>query len=336
MATATRPQPRPTHERRADVEHDSGWRNVELPGRGTTYAFVGPQPSPSAPTVVLLHGWTATGSLNWAATMTTLADRFRVVVLDHRGHGQGIRDNDKFTLEDCADDAVALLDVLGVDSAIFVGYSMGGPIAQLIWRRHADRVDGLVLCATAADFSTRPDQQPLVGTLDQLQRAGRVIPPSVRRRMYRPLVSGLVNDPAKRDELLDAMNSHEQRTIHEAGRAIRQFRSTGWIGEIDVPVVVVVTGRDRLVRPARQRKLARAIPGAHTITVDAGHLAAFTSPDLIADAVATGCDQIAARIVLPHRRHRFGRALRRLFRGRRRDARAASVIGYGAPSSSDG
>jgi pimeloyl-ACP methyl ester carboxylesterase len=336
MATATRPQPRLTQVRGADVEADSGWRDVELPGRGTTYAYDRPHPSPSAPTVVLLHGWTATGSLNWAATMATLADRFRVVVLDHRGHGRGIRDDDRFTLEDCADDAVALLDVLGVGAAIFVGYSMGGPIAQLIWRRHRERVNGLVLCATAADFSTRPDQQPLVGTLDQLQRAGRVMPPSVRRRVYRPLVSGLVDDPTKRDELLDAMSSHEQRTILEAGRAIRRFRSTDWIGEIDVPVVVVVTGRDRLVRPARQRQLARAIPGAHTITVDAGHLAAFTCPDLIADAVATGCDQIASRIVVPTRRHRFRRAISRLLRGRRgRPHLPASVIGGSAPSSSD-
>jgi pimeloyl-ACP methyl ester carboxylesterase len=320
MATATRPQPLPTPQRGADVENDAGWRNVELPGRGTTYAYVGSQPTPSAPTVVLLHGWTATGSLNWAATMTTLADRFRVVVLDHRGHGRGIRDDGTFTLEDCADDAVALLDVLGVTTAIFVGYSMGGPIAQLIWRRHADRVDGLVLCATAADFTTRPDQQPLVGTLDQLQRAGRVMPPWFRRRAFRPLVTGLVNDPGKRDELIDAMSSHEQRTIYEAGRAIRRFRSTDWIGEIAVPVVVVVTDRDRLVRPSRQRQLARAIPGAHTITVDAGHLAAFTSPDLIADAVATGCAQIASRIVLPNRRHRLGRAISRLFRRRRERA----------------
>ena len=137
MVTTTRPRSQPTQRRRTGVEHDPAWRNVELPGRGTTYAYDRPHPSPSAPTVVLLHGWTATGSLNWATTMTRLADRFRVVVLDHRGHGQGIRDDDKFTLEDCADDAVALLDVLGVGTAIFVGYSMGGPIAQLIWRRHA-------------------------------------------------------------------------------------------------------------------------------------------------------------------------------------------------------
>ena len=316
MATAARPQPLPTRSG-ADAENDAGWRKVDLPGRGTTYAFDRPHQSPSAPTVVLLHGWTATGSLNWATTMTALTDRFRVVALDHRGHGRGIREYDTFTLEDCADDAIALLDVLGVSTAIFVGYSMGGPIAQLIWRRHADRVDGLVLCATAADFTTTPHQRRVVGALDQMQRVGQVVPPSVRRHMARPLVTRMVSDPDKRDELLDAVSGYTERTIHEAGQVARTFRSTGWVGEIDVPVVVVITRRDRVVRPLRQRQLARAIPGAHTITVDAGHLAAFTSPGVIADAVVTGCDQIASRIVLPTRRHRFGRSISRLFRARR-------------------
>ena len=53
-----------------------------------------------------------------------------------------------FRLEDCADDVVALADELGVRSFIPVGYSMGGPIAQLVWKRHPSRVEGMVLCAT--------------------------------------------------------------------------------------------------------------------------------------------------------------------------------------------
>ncbi len=321
MVTITRPQPQPTPERQANGEHRSGWHAVDLPGRGTTYAFDRPHPSPSAPTVVLLHGWTATGSLNWATTITELAARFRVVALDHRGHGQGIREYDTFSLEDCADDAVALLDVLGVSTAIFVGYSMGGPIAQLVWRRHGERVNGLVLCATAADFTTTREQQPLVDALDQLQRAGRVVPPWVRRHIARPLVTGLVSDPAKRGELLDAVSGYTQRTIHEAGQVARTFRSTDWIGEIDVPVAVVVTRRDRVVQPSRQRHLAKVIPGAHTITVDAGHLAAFTRPDLIADAIGTGCDQIAADTAPTARRPRLAQSINRMFRTRRQRTR---------------
>jgi pimeloyl-ACP methyl ester carboxylesterase len=301
----------------AGVEHGAGWRSVELPDRGTTYAYDRPHPSPTAPTVVLLHGWTATGALNWAATMDALGERYRVVALDHRGHGRGIRGADEFTLEDCADDAVALLDVLGVRTAIFVGYSMGGPIAQLIWRRHRARVSGLVLCATAADFTMPPAHVPFAEVLDQLQqRTTRIMPAWVRRRVAGPLRTGRVSAAAMRSELSDSMSRHAEHTIDVAGRAIRRFRSIDWIGDIDVPVVVVVTERDLIVRPSRQRQLATSIPDARMITVDAGHLAAFTQPGLIADAVATACAEISPRSA-PSRRHRFVRSIRRLFSRRR-------------------
>ncbi len=129
-------------------------RSVELPGRGTTFVrrLAGPE---GAPTVVLLHGWTVNAALNWFAVFEPLAEHVHVVALDHRGHGRGIRTWRRFRLEDCADDVVALADQLGIDRIIPVGYSMGGPIAQLVWRRHPDRVDGLVLCATSRTFGTR-------------------------------------------------------------------------------------------------------------------------------------------------------------------------------------
>jgi 3-oxoadipate enol-lactonase len=276
----------------ASPDERSAWRNIELVGRGTTFACDQPGPSSEAPTVVLLHGWTATGSLNWAKTITALRERYRVIALDHRGHGRGIRSEEAFTLEDCADDAVALIDALGVRTAIFVGYSMGGPIAQLIWLRHRDRVSGLVLCATAADFTTTPDPWPLARALEEMHRATRVIPRSVRLQVARPLLGGLVADPEIRDELLGAISSHEERAIREAGREIRRFKSTSWIGEVEVPVVVIVTGRDRIVRPELQRQLAASIPGARTIEIDGAHLAAFTRPDLTAGAIAAACDTI--------------------------------------------
>lgn len=303
----------------------SGWRPIELVGRGVTWACDQPGPTRNAPTVVLLHGWTATGSLNWAPTIATLSEGYRVIALDHRGHGRGIRSVDAFTLEDCADDAVALLDALGVRTAIFVGYSMGGPIAQLIWRRHPGRVAGLVLCATSSDFTTTPDRWPIVRALDEIQRATRLLPRSVRLRVAGPLLGGLVADPGIRDHLLDALHSHEERAIHEAGRAIRRFDSSRWIGEVDVPAAVVITERDRLVPPRRQRRLAAAIPGARVIRLDGAHLAAFTRPDLTARAVAAACDAIAPPRAGGGRRRLVGR-LRQLVGRRRRRRRDQARI----------
>src|SRR5437867_975646 len=123
-------------------------RRVELPGRGTTFVRQVEGP-PGAPTLLLLHGWMASGGLNWFRVFDALGEHFNVIAVDMRGHGRGIRNGRRFRLADCADDAAATLDVLGVGPVIAVGYSLGGPVAQLLWRRHRDRVEGLVLCSTA-------------------------------------------------------------------------------------------------------------------------------------------------------------------------------------------
>ena len=88
-------------------------RIVELRGRGTMRVYEAPGPA-GAPTLALLHGLAATGRLNWATSVPALAERFRVVVVDHRGHGHGIRTR-HFHLVDCADDVLALADVLGIE-----------------------------------------------------------------------------------------------------------------------------------------------------------------------------------------------------------------------------
>ncbi len=85
-----------------------------FPRRGNTWIRELHGPSPDAPTVVLLHGLGATGALNWFPAFGALARHFRVVAMDHRGHGRGIRSRRPFRLEDCADDVAALIDELGV------------------------------------------------------------------------------------------------------------------------------------------------------------------------------------------------------------------------------
>ena len=89
-------------------------RRVELPGRGMTFVRTVAGPSPDAPTVLLLHGWVASGGLNWYQAFGPLSEHFNVIAPDLRGHGRGLRSWRRFRLSDCADDCAALLDVLGV------------------------------------------------------------------------------------------------------------------------------------------------------------------------------------------------------------------------------
>src|SRR4051812_40974634 len=126
-------------------------RRIHLPGRGTTFAreIVGP---PGAPTLMLIHGWMASAGLNWFTSFDTLGAQFNVVALDLRGHARGIRSRRPFRVSDCADDIAALCEQLELEHVIAVGYSLGGPVAQLLWRRHPELVSGLVLAATADTF----------------------------------------------------------------------------------------------------------------------------------------------------------------------------------------
>ncbi|HLI55037.1 MAG TPA: alpha/beta fold hydrolase, partial [Acidimicrobiales bacterium] len=99
-------------------ERGLGWstapegRWLSLGVRGRTWIREEPGPE-GARAVVMLHGLGATGGLNWAGAQSVLRDRFRMFTIDLRGHGRGIRTR-RFRLEDCADDAAAMIRALGL------------------------------------------------------------------------------------------------------------------------------------------------------------------------------------------------------------------------------
>src|SRR4051794_17908277 len=127
-------------------------RRIELPASGGTTFVRRVDGPPGAPTLLLLHGWVASAGLNWFQVFEPLRAHFNIVAPDLRGHARGLRTPKVFRLADCADDCAATLEQLDTGPVIAVGYSMGGPVAQLMWRRHRDLIDGLVLCATSAGF----------------------------------------------------------------------------------------------------------------------------------------------------------------------------------------
>jgi 3-oxoadipate enol-lactonase len=136
-------------------------RLVELPGRGSTYV-VDSGPVADLPTFVLLHSVACTGLLTWYPSLAVMREFGRVVVFDQRWHGSGIV-SPRFLLDDCADDVAPLADELGIGTFVPVGYSMGSLVAQLVWQRHRDRVDALVLCAAAAAFGRATHERVVAG-----------------------------------------------------------------------------------------------------------------------------------------------------------------------------
>ncbi|MEZ5144153.1 MAG: alpha/beta hydrolase [Acidimicrobiales bacterium] len=263
-------------------------RRVDLPGRGTTFVreLDGP---PGAPTVVLLHGWIASGGINWYQVFGPAARHFRVLAPDLRGHGRGVRSRKRFTLADCADDVAVLLEQLEIPSAIVVGYSMGGPVAELLWKRHRRKVDGLVLCATSHSFvpgmRARLTFTTMMAAAAGTTRAGQLftlLPRSIARQLA-PVTTKGRPDTLQRWAAAE-MRRHDWRMILEAGNAIGHFNASRWIGDVDVPTAVVVTTRDRALVPAQQAKLAFAIPHAAIHRIEDGHTVC-TSPEFAAPVV---------------------------------------------------
>ncbi len=270
-------------------------RLVDLPGRGTTRVWECAGP-PGADTVVLIHGVACTAELNWGKVFAPLGRDFRVVATDLRGHGDGIRLRSRFQLEDCADDIAALAGVLDIGRFAAVGYSMGGMVAQLLYRRHVALLSGLVLCSTAGNARGSRAEQLAAQAMPAVAAALRWNP--LLHLMGAEFVGmallGRIDDPATSRWARAQLSRTTLATVVSATEAVCEFSSDSWIGQVDVPTAVVVTDRDRVVPPGRQLELARAIPGASVHHLNADHGACVNAPHLFAPALLEACRSVAA------------------------------------------
>jgi 3-oxoadipate enol-lactonase len=246
---------------------------------------------PGAPTVVLLHGWTATSDLNFYTCYDPLGQHFRVLAMDHRGHGTGIRTRRRFRLEDCADDVAEMLDAEGAGPAVALGYSMGGAVAQLLAHRHPDSVRGLVLAATAAQFKARYNDRLSFLGLRGLARLARLTPAQARSWLSNQLYLDR-KSASWAPWAVDEAAAHDWRMVLEAGGAIGSFRSAPWLGELDAPTAIVVTMQDEVVPLRHQIQLFEAIPHARALRIDAGHDAVVARPDRAVPVLVEACRSV--------------------------------------------
>jgi 3-oxoadipate enol-lactonase len=223
--------------------------------------------------------------------------------MDHRGHGRGIRSRRPFRLQDCADDVVAMADAMETDRFIPVGYSMGGPIAQLVWRRHRDRVSGLVLCATSRRFAgSDVRQRAMFGGLFGLSMASRLAPAEVRRRLVMAAMNRRPSQVPLNAWAIDELSRHDPAELLQAGYAIGGFDSRPWIHEVDVPTAVVVTRQDQVVSPRYQLALAESIPNATVHMVEGSHSVCVERPGRFVPVLIDACRSVSQRAAATARR----------------------------------
>ena len=257
--------------------------------------------------MLLLHGWMATAALNWYGALSYLGERFHVVAPNLRGHGRGGRECPPFSLEACSDDLASLVQTLGLRGMVVVGYSMGGAVAQVLARRHADVLGGVVLCATAATFARRIQLRPLVRVAGRAASdAARGWPEGAavflrwrlarhdRAVAARRARSGTGAEAPAVDWVLEERRLSHLAAFIESGAELNAYDSRPWLPDLAaVPAAAVVTLRDRVVAPWRQEAMAARWPGCRRYEVDAGHDAVVAHPELLLPVLARACAELA-------------------------------------------
>ena len=275
-------------------------RIEHVPGRGEVLVREIPADS-DKPTILLLHGWTLSADLNWFTVYDTLARHGRVLAIDQRGHGRGLRSEEPFSLEEAADDAAAVVDHLGAAPAIVVGYSMGASVGLVQWRRHAGSVRGLVLQSAGLQWRASLRERVLwtgMATVEYGLRFGT--PKGLTERYLRMATEQNPDLKPYLPWLKAEVRRGDPTNIAAASRSLSAFDSREWAGSIDVPTTVVVSEQDRLIRPRRQHELAEAIPGAEVIEVDAAHNGWMVKPDDVADALDRAVGSVVRRSAARH------------------------------------
>lgn len=271
-------------------------RTLMLPGRGEAFVRMHRHADPAAPWLLLLHGWTASGDVQFFTAYEALAQHYSFVAVDHRGHGRGMRTARRFELEDAADDAAAVVGQLGIGPVITIGYSMGGPISLLLAHRHPQLVRAMVVQATALEWRATRFERARWKTV-------RLVGPMMRSWAYpRWLRYGLTKLLGVGHELEAFVPWVEAETrrgdplaIVQAGRALSRYDARPWAGSLGKPAAMLLTSRDRLVLPHKQRELAAALR-AHVVEVDGDHLVTLESPKVYSDATLVLVDHLTGRL----------------------------------------
>ena len=234
------------------------------------------------PPLLLGHSLLLDGRM-WDALVPRLARAYRVYNIDARAHRRSTTPG-PFTLEDLADDWLALIDQEQIDRALLCGLSMGGMTAMRLALRAPHRVAAMALLDTSADPEP-PVQRRAYRLMGEIQRRVRLDPllaPLVRRKMFGATTRSERPDIVERGVSLVLEN--EPRLLYPAVRAVFDRPSIAQhLKDIHTPTLVIVGEEDVATPPSRSERIAAAIPGAILTRIrGAGHLSAMEQPDAVA------------------------------------------------------
>ena len=231
----------------------------------------------------------------WVSQLLMLSQTHQVIVFDNRGAGRTDAPEQPYSTEDMAEDAIALLDKLGIDRTHILGFSMGGLIAQVLATKYPNRVRSLILASTAAKLPAIT-QQVIQGWAQLLKEKLR---PSIRVKVQLPwlFTEQFLQNNTRLEELINlSLRYPYQPTVSGfTGQvtACITHNMQGQLSSITSPTLVLVGQADILISAQASQELALQIPNAELQTIaNASHNFFWEMPDRF--------NQVVLNFVLNH------------------------------------
>lgn len=230
-----------------------------------------------------------TGSLGtrlsmWDPQVRALADRYRVVRCDVRGHGGSPVPAGPYSIAQLGADLVALLDTLKLESAHLCGLSIGGMMSLWAAAHAPERVQRLIVCCTTARFA----DDARAGYIERARRVRaqglEAIADAVHGRWFTEAFA------ARRPDVVEGIRRDLVATSRDGYaaccEALAALDLTPELSQIRAPTLVITGSSDQATPPAYGEAIAAAIPGARCEPVPAAHLANLECPERVNELLA--------------------------------------------------
>ena len=246
----------------------------------------------SGPPIVMGHSILCSGVM-WMYQLPKLAEHYRVINIDQRGHGRSVPATGPYELPDMAEDAFAVLDHIGIERAVWAGLSMGGMVAMHAAVTAPDRVAALLLLDTHAGEETMYKKLKYRAMSFGAKAFGiRPFFPAVI-----PLLFGRTT-LAENQTLVDEWKPrfeeiHVPSLATAVGALTRRPSILRDLGEVRCPSLVIVGDEDASLPPILSREIVDALPNASLVVIPkAGHLSALEQPEAVTEAMVSFLDEV--------------------------------------------
>lgn len=228
------------------------------------YEIEGPD---NAPVLVLSNSLGTTMDM-WLPQLPALTEHFRVMRYDTRGHGQSEVTTGPYSIAQLGRDVVALLDGLNIPSAHFCGLSMGGMTGIWLGVNAPDRIGRLVLCNTSAAIGVPEVWNARIAKVKQ--DGMESIIDGVLERWF--TADFLVHATAQVERVRQMLRNTSAEGYVANCAAVRDMDQRSELSRITAPTLVIGGRHDKATPPEHGELIARAIPGAKYVELNAAHL----------------------------------------------------------------